>query len=71
MKLARIDGHCATCLAALERALRKMESLDKIMKDYGLEYSVKVTIRQRHTFIGLIFDALRGRLLIAMEKRRR
>jgi hypothetical protein len=47
-----------------------MELMDKMMKDCGLEYSVKgdMTIRQCSTFIGLIFDALRGRLLIALEK---
>jgi hypothetical protein len=65
-----LDGRCPTCLSALERALRKMEFLDKMMKDCGLEYSVKgdMTIKQCHTFIGIIFDALRGRLLIDSEK---
>ncbi len=40
------------------------------MKDCGLEYSDKggLTIRQDHLFIGIIFDALHGKLLIAKEK---
>jgi hypothetical protein len=37
-----LDGRCATCLA-LERALRKMEALDKMMKDCGLSTLSRAT----------------------------
>jgi hypothetical protein len=36
-----LDGACPVCMAALERATRKMQFLDRLMKDCGLEYSVK------------------------------
>jgi hypothetical protein len=47
-----------------------MAFLDKMMKDCGLEYSVKgdMSIRQRHLYIGVIFDTLKGRLYIGKEK---
>jgi hypothetical protein len=56
-------------MVAFERATLKMQFLDKLMKDCGLEHSVKgdMTIRQVHTFIGIVFDALRGRLFISKE----
>jgi hypothetical protein len=65
-----LTGGCPICLTALERATLKMKFLDKMMKDCGLEYSDKgdLTIRQDHLFIGIIFDALHGKLLIAKEK---
>jgi hypothetical protein len=57
-------------MAAFERATLKMQFLDKLMKDCGLEYSVKcgMTIRQVHTFIGIVFDVLRDCLFISKEK---
>ena len=57
-----LDGRCPVCL----EARHKMALLDKMMKDFGLEYSVKgdMSIRQRHLYIGVIFDTLKGRLYI-------
>jgi hypothetical protein len=64
------EGGCPVCLTVLERATLKMKFLDKMMQDCGLEYSDKgdMTIRQGHLFIGIIFDVLHGKLLIAKEK---
>ena len=47
-----------------------MAFLDKIMDECCLLYSDKgdLTIRQDHLFIGIILDALHGRLLISKEK---
>ncbi len=47
-----------------------MQFLDKLMKDCGLEYSVKgyMAIRQRHVYIGIIFDTVQGRLFISKDK---
>ncbi len=65
-----LEGACPVCTAALDRATLKMHFLDKVMKDCGLEYSVKgdMAIRQKHIFIGIIFDTIRGRLFISKEK---
>jgi uncharacterized protein (DUF779 family) len=65
-----LDGRCPVCLEALGAARHKMAFLDKMMKDCGLEYSVKgdMSIRQRHLYIGVIFDTLKGRLHIGKEK---
>ena len=65
-----IVGNCPVCLEALEVAKEKMAFLDKMMEECGLHYSDKgdLTIRQDHLYIGIIFDALRGRLLISKEK---
>ncbi len=62
-----IAGECPVCLAALAVAQEKMAFLDKMMKECGLYYSDKgdLTIRQDHLYIGIILDALRGRLLIS------
>jgi hypothetical protein len=48
-----LEGACPVCTAAFDRATLKMQFLDKLMKDCGLEYSVKgdMTIQQVHTFI--------------------
>ncbi len=58
------------CLAALAVAEEKMAFLDKMMKECCLHYSDKgdLSIRQDHLCIRIIFDALRGRLLISQEK---
>ena len=65
-----LEGNCPICTAAFERARTKMAFLDRMMKDCGLEYSLKGDMRilQRHLFIGIIFDTLKGRLFIAKEK---
>jgi hypothetical protein len=65
-----LEGACSVCMAALDRATPKMQFLDKLMKDCGLEYSVKgdMAVRQRHVYIGIIFDTLQGRLFISKEK---
>jgi hypothetical protein len=57
-----LKGACVICIQVLEAALEKMNFLDKMMKDCGLEYSVKgdMTIRQNHIFIGVIFVSHRG-----------
>ena len=67
---AGLEGGCSICQKALELAMRKMESLDKMMKECALEYSDKgdMAIRQRHLYIGIIFDTVKGRLFIGKEK---
>ena len=63
-------GRCQICLKAQEAAQVKMQFLDRMMRDCGLEFSVKgdMSIRQDHIFIGIVFDVLRGRLLITKDK---
>ena len=65
-----IEGGCPVCVAALEQARAKMEFLDKMMKQCGLEYSTKGDMRilQRHLYIGIIFDTLQGRIFISKDK---
>ena len=65
-----LDGSCPICLEALERALEKMAFLDKMMKDCALVYSDKGDMRilQRHLYIGIIFDTLKGRVFIGKDK---
>ena len=65
-----LKGNCPGWLEALKEAMKKMETLDKILNDCGLALPGKgdLTIRQDHIFIGIIFDVLRGRLLITIEK---
>jgi hypothetical protein len=54
-----LKGDCEICLV-----LEKMTSLDKMMKDCGMDYSNKgdMTICQGRIFIGIIFNTLLGRL---------
>ena len=65
-----LEGDCPICMAALEEAKAKMTFLDNMMRECGLEYSTKGDMRilQRHLFIGIIFDTLKGRIFIAKEK---
>ena len=65
-----LEGSCPICMAALEEAKAKMIFLDRMMKQCGLEYSTKGDMRilQRHLFIGIIFDTLKGRVFISKEK---
>mmetsp|Transcript_41001 Transcript_41001/g.85559 ORF Transcript_41001/g.85559 Transcript_41001/m.85559 type:complete len:1077 (-) Transcript_41001:1365-4595(-) len=65
-----LEDSCPVCMAALEEAKAKMEFLDRMMKQCGLEYSTKGDMRilQRHLFIGIIFDTLKGRIFISKEK---
>jgi hypothetical protein len=64
-----IARECPVCLVALVIAQEEMAFLDKMLKKCGLHYSEKgdLTNRQDHLHIGIIFDALRGRLLISQE----
>jgi hypothetical protein len=65
-----LDGNCPICLEALERTLEKIAFLDKMMKDCALEYSDKGDMRilQRHLYIGIIFDTLKGLIFIGKDK---
>ena len=65
-------GRCQVCLKAQDAAQVKMQILDKMMprKDCCLEFSDKgdMSIRQDHIFIGIVFDVVRGRLLVTTDK---
>ena len=65
-----LDGNCEMCRAAYARAMEKMLTLDRILKECGLEYSDKgdMTIHQDQIFIGIVFDTLHGKLRITIEK---
>ena len=65
-----LRGNCATCLETYHIALEKMTTLDKMMKECGMDYSDKgdLTIRQDQLFIGIIFDTMLGKLRISVEK---
>ena len=65
-----LKGNCPVWLEALKEAMEKMEALDKILNDCGHAFSDEgnSTIQQDHIFIWIIFDELRGRLLITTEK---
>jgi hypothetical protein len=47
-----------------------MDSLDKMMQDCALVFSTKgdMTVSQRHVFLGIIFDTVKGRIFVTKEK---
>ena len=67
---AGLAGGCPICQVALDAAQARFEALDQMFTDCALIFSTKgdMSVPQRHTFLGIIFDTHRGRLYITAEK---
>ena len=65
-----LEGGCPVCRAAAEAAQPKFDALDKMMMDCALIFSQKgdMSVKQRHVFLGIIFDTHKGRLFVTIEK---
>jgi hypothetical protein len=66
----KLAGGCPICQAALDAAQKRFDALDQIFTDCAPIFSTKgdMSVSQRHTFLGIIFDTHRGRLYITAEK---
>jgi hypothetical protein len=67
---AGLAGGCPICQAALDAAQARFDALDQMFTDCALIFSTEgdMSVSQRHTFLGIIFDTHRGRLYITAEK---
>jgi hypothetical protein len=67
---AGLAGGCPICQAALDAAQARFDALDQMFTDCALIFSTKgdMSVSQRHTLLGIIFDTHRGRLYITAEK---
>ena len=65
-----LAGGCPICQAALDAAQARFDALDQMFTDCALIFSTKgdMSVPQRHTLLGIIFDTHRGRLYITAEK---
>ncbi len=65
-----LESGCHTCSAALPAAQASMGSLDQMMQDCALVFNTKgdMTVSQRHVFLGIIFDTVKGRIFVTKEK---
>ena len=64
-----LEGGCPVCMAAAVEAQPKFDALDKMMTDCALIFSKKgdMAVRQRHVFLGIIFDTHKRRLFVTVE----
>jgi hypothetical protein len=64
--MRRLSGGCPICQAALDAVQAQFDALDQMFTDCALIFSTKgdMSVSQRHTFLGIIFDTHRGRLYI-------
>ena len=67
---AGLAGGCLICQAALDAAQARFDALDQMFTDCALIIFTKgdMSVSQRHTFLGIIFDTHRGKLYITAEK---
>ena len=67
---AGLAGGCLICQAALDAAQARFDALDQMFTDCALIFFTKgdMSVSQRHTFLGIIFDTHRGKLYITAEK---
>ena len=61
------------CVSAAVAAQSIFDALDRMMTDCALVFSTKgdMAVRQRHIFLGIIFDSFRGRIYVTEEKFRK
>ena len=65
-----LEGGCPVCESEAEAAQPVFDALDRMMTVCALVFSTKgdMAVRQRHIFLGIIFDTFRGRIYITKEK---
>ena len=64
-----LEGGCPVCESEAEAAQPVFDALDRMMTVCALVFSTKgdMAVRQRHIFLGIIFDTFRGRIYITKE----
>ena len=64
-----LEGGCPVCESEAEAAQPVFDALDRMMTECALVFSTKgdMAVRQRHIFLGIIFDTFRGRIYITKE----